>query len=224
MSTMTRPTGIKCGNCRDRHTSVDEVKACYAQMQANVEAQRAELAAEQAYERHLEDRGFDDARAQEDHEARTGAVSFEEDRRRWEGSEYGHEPHTAGYEAQRSWGQEKTPDLADGIYRNPQTGDIFKIYRTVHGANQTVAKRLVLLDEPYTKTSRGKEVEVRAEFIYEGKKGLRGLTSEMRMTLEEAKKYGALYGVCVRCCLTLTREESIERSMGPVCAKKANWA
>jgi len=46
----------------------------------------------------------------------------------------------------------------------------------------------------------------------------------MKMTLEEGKKYGAIYGVCVRCAATLTREESIERAMGPICAGKENWA
>lgn len=116
------------------------------------------------------------------------------------------------------------PVTTEGVYRNPQTGDIFKVYRTVHGANQLVAKRLQLLDAPYFKTQRGKQVEIRAEFVYEGKAGLRGLTASMQMSLEEAKKYGALYGVCVRCSATLTREESIERAMGPVCARKVNWA
>lgn len=33
-------------------------------------------AAEQAYERHLEDSGYDDARAQDDYEARNGVVGF----------------------------------------------------------------------------------------------------------------------------------------------------
>jgi len=116
------------------------------------------------------------------------------------------------------------PVTEDGMYRNPQTGEIFKVYRTVHGANQLVAKRLMMLDDSYSKTVRGKQVEVKAEFVYAGKAGLRGLTAEMKMTLEEGKKYGAIYGVCVRCAATLTREESIERAMGPVCAGKANWA
>lgn len=120
----------------------------------------------------------------------------------------------------------RQPVTKDGIYRNPRTGDIFKVYHTVHGANQLVAKRLNLLPETqwYTKTVRGKEVTVKAEFVYEGKAGLRDLTADMQMTLEEGKKYGAIYGVCVRCCATLTAEVSIECAMGPICAGKANWA
>ena len=41
-------------------------------------AAEAEAAAELAYERHLEDRGWEEARAQEDYEARMGCLSFQE--------------------------------------------------------------------------------------------------------------------------------------------------
>lgn len=118
------------------------------------------------------------------------------------------------------------PVTEDGIYRNPQTGQIFKVYHTVHGRNVQVAKELVVLekDDWYSKTVRNKLVTVKAEFVYRGIAPLRILTASMQMTLVEAKQYGAIYGVCVRCGLTLTREESIERAMGPVCAKKENWA
>lgn len=118
------------------------------------------------------------------------------------------------------------PVDSDGMYRNPVTGQIFKVYVTVHGAHQRVAKELRVLPENqwHTKTVRGKQVTIKAEFVYCGKAGLKGLTAEMKMTLEEGKKYGAIYGVCVRCSATLTREESIERAMGPVCAGKGNWA
>lgn len=119
-----------------------------------------------------------------------------------------------------------TGDLVDGMYRNPADGSIRKVYHTVHGANEQVTKLLKVLEESerYAKIVRGKEVEVKAEFVYEGKRGLAGLTPDMRMTLEEAKKYGAIYGVCIRCSATLTKEESIERAMGSTCASKANWA
>jgi len=205
MSTMTRPS-IKCGSCHDRHSSVDEVRRCYADEAGN----RQEHEAERATERFFEERGYEDARAQEAHEVRTGALSFGAARDRWE-----NEPTPCSV---------TSPVTEDGVYRIPQTGEIFKVYHTVHGANQQVTKKLVMLADPYTKISRGKEIEVKADFIYMGKAPLRRLTASMRMTLEEAKQYGALYGVCVRCGLTLTREESIERAMGPVCAKKVNWA
>ena len=79
--------------------------------------------------------------------------------------------------------QEATlPVDSDGMYRNPTTGQIFKVYHTVHGANQLVAKELIILPEAqwYNKISRGKEITVKAEFEYRGKAGLRGLTGNMK--------------------------------------------
>jgi hypothetical protein len=114
----------------------------------------------------------------------------------------------------------RTPELEDAMYRNPESGKIFKVYHTVHGANQQVAKELVMLESPYTKIVRGKEVEVKAEFEYVGKEGLKGLTADMKMSREEALHFSAVYGVCVRCAATLTNETSIERAMGPVCYGK----
>jgi hypothetical protein len=41
-----------------------------------------------------------------------------------------------------------------------------------------------------------------------------------KLTLEEAKAYGKLYGTCVICARTLTDEQSIEIGVGPVCLAK----
>ena len=38
-----------------------------------------------------------------------------------------------------------------------------------------------------------------------------------RMTIEDAERYGKLYGVCAVCGRTLTFEGSIERGIGPIC-------
>lgn len=94
--------------------------------------------------------------------------------------------------------------LEDGMYRSPD-GTIRKVYVTVHGAHQQVAKRLVVADDGS------------ASFEYEGKRGLRGLRPEHRLTLEEAKKFGHVYGICCVCSATLTNEVSIEAGIGPVC-------
>ena len=100
--------------------------------------------------------------------------------------------------------------LEDGMYRTP-SGGIFKVYHTVHGANQQVAKRLVL-DEDANSGWR---------FEYEGKAPLKGpdaIQPQWRMTLDQAKEFGAVYGVCCICSRTLTNEDSIEAGIGPVCA------
>lgn len=70
-------TGPRCGNCGGgvHHADVAAVKLCYA-LEAEQSWDDGAAAAEAAYERHLEDRGYDEARAQDDHEARNGVVGF----------------------------------------------------------------------------------------------------------------------------------------------------
>lgn len=108
-------------------------------------------------------------------------------------------------------------ELESGIYLLGTT--VYKVQRAVHGSGRMYAKKLVAVD-PYVKTVRGKEVTVSHEFVYEGVKPLRDLTADHKMTLEQAKEFGALYGVCCNCGVTLTDEASIEARIGPVCAGK----
>ena len=227
-------TGVRCGNHSEPtyHPSVDEVRACHSAgfivaytdyLSGRTDAVPTEPAKDQIY---LVD--VAEGRATiEEYAAARGDLSPEE-RQKALDSYYkiGRKPsgNFAGVIAEHRPASEG-PAVKDGIYRNPATGQIFKVYRTVHGAHQTVAKELIVLPEAdwFTKMVRGKQITVKAQFEYRGKAGLRGLTAGMRMSLEEGKKYGAVYGVCVRCAATLTREESIERAMGLVCAGKANW-
>lgn len=196
MSTMTS-TGVRCSNHAERtyHASVAEVRDCFRN--AGKGPQRVENLDE------LLDRAFDAEIQRRERVESERVARFKLDR-------------------DVPVCQVSAPVTKEGVYRNPQTGDIFKVYRTVHGANQLVAKQLVPLAEDEWQTKKG--TVVKAEFIYRGKAGLRGLTTSMQMTFEEAKKYGALYGMCVRCGRTLTKEESIERAMGDICAGKENWA
>lgn len=104
---------------------------------------------------------------------------------------------------------------ADGMYRNPETGEIFKVQVAVHGSGKLYAKKLVKLDEPTI--VRGKE----AHFAFEMARGaVMTLKPEWKLTREDAKEFGDLYGCCMRCGTILTDEESIERGMGPVCYDK----
>jgi hypothetical protein len=83
-------------------------------------------------------------------------------------------------------------------------GDVIKVQKAVHGSGHMYAKKL----NPET----GK---------FEYTQGLiRRLDISMRMTLEQAKEFGALYGVCCNCGRTLTNEDSIEAGIGPICAGK----
>ncbi len=57
----------------------------------------------------------------------------------------------------------------------------------------------------------------KASWEYQGA-AARFVKAEQRMTLEQAKAFGAIYGVCCNCGATLTDETSIEAGIGPVCA------
>lgn len=111
--------------------------------------------------------------------------------------------------------------LTDGMYKHPATGIIYKVYHTRTG--HQVAKRLVVVDaEP------GKGIEpndglgghITVRFDYEGKKPLRLLKPERRLTPEEAAEFGKLYGSCCICGRLLTNELSIALGIGPVCGRR----
>lgn len=95
----------------------------------------------------------------------------------------------------------------DGWYRLGE--EIFKVQKAVHGSGNLYAKRLV------------RERSGEGQLVWEYAPGMiRQLTNDQRLTLEEAKDLGKLYGACVICSRTLTDEESIEAGIGPVCARR----
>lgn len=105
----------------------------------------------------------------------------------------------------------KTPkdELTDGMYRTPD-GNIYKLQWNREKTN---------LYGKILETSKDEDGTVYASFEYAP--GItRRLTLDNKMTLEEAKEYGALYGTCCVCARTLTNEASIEAGIGPICASK----
>jgi hypothetical protein len=138
------------------------------------------------------------------------------------------------------------PVVDEGMYRE-KDGTVLKVYRTVHGANQLVASYLnvTMIDNSETDhmgncvVCGGGDVDMRhgedcrwieegglkyeAEFIYLGKKGLPRAAAARKLTEEEAKKLGQLYGFCVRCGKTLTLEESQHVGYGKTCAGHMGW-
>lgn len=119
----------------------------------------------------------------------------------------------------------------DGIYRNPTTGEIFKLQfnRASGDGRHLYAKRLVINnygDEVNTITDIplvGERPVGDLVWLYVGAISKAGVLPAWRVTRKEAAAFGALYGVCVRCGRDLTAEESIDRAMGPVCAGKMGW-
>lgn len=92
-------------------------------------------------------------------------------------------------------------ELADGMYLIGER--IVKVQHAIHGSGNQYAKELIDGSFEYVAGLVG---QVRREGV--------------RMTIEFAKQYGALYGTCIVCGRTLTNEESIEAGIGPVCGAK----
>lgn len=101
------------------------------------------------------------------------------------------------------------PELTDGMYKTD--AGIFKVIHGVNGSGRQYAKLLVVDED-------GKTVR----FTY-ALGAIRKLTEADAMSLEDAKAFGALYGVCCVCGRTLTDEESIAAGIGPVCVGKGGW-
>ena len=58
-----------------------------------------------------------------------------------------------------------------------------------------------------------------SEWLYEGRKPLYFLTTDSRITAEQAARFGSVTGSCVFCMRTLTDERSISVGYGPICAE-----
>ena len=114
----------------------------------------------------------------------------------------------------------KTADRVteDGMYRNA-AGDVFKVQIAKQGSGNLYAKALVI-DAEAVRDEEG-TIVIPAVVRFEYASGaITRLTPAMKMSLEEAKAFGALYGVCCRCGADLTDEGSIAAGIGPVCASK----
>lgn len=105
-----------------------------------------------------------------------------------------------------------------GMYRNPKTGEIFKVQVAVHGSGHLYAKKLVIV-------TRGEDPKHTSDVYFEMARGaIFKLRASMKMTTEEAKAFGALYGCCCSCSKTLTLEDSIHNGYGRKCASNNGWA
>ncbi len=238
---------IRCGRCQSRHDSVAEVRACYGtksigQPKAKPEVQDYPLATYQQVEflrslladrtsTELTDRnwatGVLDALDAGTLGKRTASAAIT----RLQG--WARTPREAVVQSGSLAGtvvRNVTGITQDGMYRNPETGEIFKAqFNKASGDGRRLyAKQLVLTHssgETVTEISLTRSVEPNAysaSFIYRAG-AIAQLRPEWRMTFEQARAFGALYGTCVRCGRTLTAEDSIDRMMGPVCAGKG-WA
>lgn len=121
--------------------------------------------------------------------------------------------------------KQRVDPVTEGYYKVGDT--IYKVQRAVHGSQNLYAKELVLYNIPFADS----EFEKLPDFMKDGRTvhhgkweyargAIRRIRSEHKLSIEECLQFGKLYGVCVRCARTLTKEESIARGMGDVCAGK----
>lgn len=110
-------------------------------------------------------------------------------------------------------------ELDDAVYRVGDT--YYMVYHTIHGANQQVAKKLIVTDTGQVDEDGHPIYE--GEWEYVGKSPLRTIKPEMRLTQEEAAQFGKVYGLCVRCGRGLTRDESKHVGYGSTCAAREGW-
>lgn len=205
---------IRCGHCSGRHGSVADVRAC---------SQGQRVATDHEVDQ-LSGQAFLDGRPKA-HEHCQGTHNTDADRERCETLP----KRVAEAEARRefrqliersSLGQTREP-VREGFYL--VDGDILKVQIAVHGSGRLYAKRLHIDEltdlELDPELRRPGQKVCHGTWVYEP--GLiKAIRPEHRLTADKAAELGKLYGMCVRCGRTLTKEESIERGMGDICAGK----
>ena len=107
----------------------------------------------------------------------------------------------------------RTTVLIEEFYDPVGQDDVlYRVYRTVHGANQQVAS-IINLDAPKGSTKK-------AKFTYVGKAVLRTLTAEDMLPFEEACTIASAYEWCIACGTILHNDKSVELGIGPICRGK----
>jgi hypothetical protein len=165
---------IKCGHCKGRHSTVNEIRQCAAPVMPT--PTRAPI-----HRMRLQDAVAS---------IRTETLAHDENQPEYD---------LAMSESLDDVRRDMALPATEGMY--VKDGEIYKVQKAVHGSGHLYAKRL---DKDSQK--------------FEYATGMvRQLTQAHKMSLAEAKAYGALYGVCCVCARTLTNEESIEAGIGPIC-------
>lgn len=105
------------------------------------------------------------------------------------------------------------PAIEAGIYINPTTGEVYKVQVAVHGSGRLYAKKLMPIEG---NPKRGAIFTYKAGLIHQ-------INSTWRIQPEQAREFGVVYGCCINCGLTLTRETSQAAGYGPTCAEHNGW-
>lgn len=119
-------------------------------------------------------------------------------------------------------------ELEDGMYQFE--GSIYKVQHAVHGSGNQYAKLAEIteingeccgevVNGKCTRCGTDELSSYSVSFSY-APGVVAKLRPEHKLSYEQAKAFGALYGTCCRCAKTLTDELSIHLGIGPVCGQR----
>jgi hypothetical protein len=224
---------MRCGNCKNSHETVAEVRSCHTQgflgLDSNTPEPPTGKQLDYAHSLFRQRVAFGDVAQIEEvsgAEAAHEAISAMD---RKSCSEF----ISSMLEQPKREFEKRTSQVAvgEGMYKMDDV--IYKVQVAHHGSGHLYAKQLkitpaekclcsdlqgVMCTPCRNGTNAARGSFVRASGV------LTRLRPEHKMSLKEAKQFGALYGFCVRCGAILTDEVSIEAGIGPVCAGKDDWA
>ena len=205
---------MRCGNCKADHASAAEVRECYAGRSNNDSATSplGEVAPLRLGPVPEEDRVYlhvpfeNRARVKLDF-----GGQWDRDRKQW------YVKKSADFdEMPREWLEpvKREEPVSEGFYRRGE--DVYRVVIAVHASGLPYAQRLTRSTHP-----EGHQLEGQPKGVWVRAPGMQfRLKPEEELSFEESCKLGKLYGFCVRCGITLTKPESIERGMGDICAGK----
>lgn len=202
---------MKCGHCKERHATVAEVRACAADAIDSRTLPYLPTAEEVRNISAVEAAGLvRPAFTQTVLLESADAAWVEQQQRDYAANGWSSADRERSEELRR---ESKIHITEAGMYRDPKTLEVFKVQVAVHGSGQLYAKRMFQLDEPKPLARGGMKV---FDFVY-ARGAVNTIRPEWRLTLADAKEFGDLYGCCMRCGKTLTKETSIEHGMGDTC-------
>ncbi len=224
---------VKCGNCGNYHDTASLVRQCYQdkggfgvivsslKAEADVKASEAPATEKQlAYLKALlADRpGWASRVFFKESGMDSGTILTKRAASYWIGEAKKVAAEAKADGSPTPTGASYMPEIEDGIYEDA-TGTFWKVYHTIHGNNTQVAKKLIIIP---TGVNEAGNPTYTYEFEYVGKRGLKGLTADMRLGEAAAKEFGMIYGFCVF-GHPLNRDESLHVGYGPTCAKNNGW-
>ncbi|QLF84362.1 hypothetical protein SEA_KARATE_38 [Microbacterium phage Karate] len=193
---------IKCGNCGQTHTSVEQVKGCYSGAQVKSAAERLygdNPLAMSVIQKAGERRGGRRPRFEET--PQKPLPMFEEEPDEQGTPTVVYVPTTEPGASTRNKNDQTIP----GFYK--VDNNVYKV-TPARTSDRTFAHRLITAD--------GAAPEW--EYLGLGKKYVP--TYANKLTLVEAKEYGHTHGYCLICGRLLTAEQSVADGIGPICAGK----